>query len=141
MRYSYEALYTDSISFILSIVGLSVSIWKYRQSPKLRPLFFFFLGYVLLEIVSLLNVATKFRYESTIYIRHYTDLFDTVIEFVAFFLFIKNNITNANIGKAINPLLLPFLSSIAFYIINYKATHLEIHQYFLQIIFTIQASF
>ena len=141
LRYSHDALYTDLISFILSTVGLSVSIWKYRQNPKLRPLFFFFLGYVLLEIVSLLNVATLYYFESTRYIRRYSDFFDTVIEFFAFFFLIRNYIDSDKIKKILNPLMPFFISLIFAYFFYYKTIHIQIDQYFLQIIFTIQASF
>jgi hypothetical protein len=131
--------YGDLITFLVAIIGLSISIWKHNQNPKLSPLFFFFLGYVLNQFIVFFNISINLRYPAKEIIRCYVDTMDTIVEFLAFFFLIKNHITNVRIKKMLNSLLPIFLISIFAYFIYYLSFHRTVNQYFLQVAFTIQA--
>jgi hypothetical protein len=135
-----NTFYTDVASFLVAVIGLIISIWKRKSNPKLKFLSFFFLCYVLDQLVYFLDIVIIARYPQMDPIRCYTDFADTIVEFLVFFFLIKNHIDNIRIRKVLNPLLPVFLSSIFIYLVYYKTTHKEINQYFLQMIFTIQAS-
>jgi hypothetical protein len=137
---SFEpTFYTDLISFLLAIVALIISINKRRQNPKLRPLSIFFFGYAISQLLPFLNIALSQKF-LTWSICRYTDFFDTIIEFLVFFLLIRNFVVNTEIKKVIRPLLPIFIISMFAYLAYYESTHREIDQYFLEVIYTIQAS-
>jgi hypothetical protein len=131
LKYSYDPYHIDLISFFVAMVGLIISIWQYKQNPKLKPLFFFFLGYVLdlfINHVIIQSTTLITRYQ---YLVFYVDFVDTIVEFLAFYFLIKNHIVNVKIQKLLNLLLPLFLSVIFIDFICYKITHTEIGQYFM----------
>jgi len=132
--------YTDLLTFLLATTGLIISVKKRKQKPKLQPLFFFFLAYIISELISFLIIAANVENPLRKHIRLYTDTIDTIIEFLAFFFLIRNYIVNAGIKRILNQLLPIFLCMLSAYFVYYKIHHKEIDQYFLQTAFTIQAS-
>jgi hypothetical protein len=140
-KYLYTSFYTDLICSLIAVIGLIISIRKRKQYPQLNPLIFFFASYVLLGLINYFIIATKTVLHLKYTIFRYSDFIDTIIEFIAFFFIIKNHIISSKIKKALNPLLVFFTSSIFLYFIYYKSNYAEIDQYFLQAIFTVQASF
>lgn len=142
VQYFERTYYMSAVTFLLGIFTLIVSIRKHKQNRKLKPLFFFLLGYILNQAIVIFLVLTKqFSDSEKMRIFYYVDFIDTIIEFLAFFFLIKNYILNVKVNKALNPLLPIFIGTIAIYFLYYKKTHTEIDNYFLQMIFTIQASF
>jgi hypothetical protein len=140
LKFFETRFYTDLVSLLLAVIGLVISICKVNQNPKLKPLFFFFLGYVLT-----LSFAYFIAHDILLYRRYYMlalyiDFFDTIVEFLAFFFLIRNHIVSVEMRKILNPLLSIFLSLVFIYFIYYKIGHADINNYFLQGIFTIQAS-
>jgi hypothetical protein len=139
LKYSWGALYTDLISFSVALVGLIISIWKGKQNPRLKPLFFFFLAYVLDLFICRLTYQNRALFNRYDLINLYIDSIDTVIEFLAFFFLLKNHIASVKIKRALNPLFPFFLISICTYYIFYTVAHPEIDEFFKQNIFTLQA--
>jgi hypothetical protein len=130
--------YTVAISFLLAVIGLIISLRR-RQNHKLRPLIFFFLGYVLLEVLQSVNRAMQLYRPLRVQISIYLDFADTIIEFFSLYLVIRNFVINARIIKILKTLPFVFAVSMAFYFFYYKITYEKLDQYFLQTIFTIQA--
>jgi hypothetical protein len=129
-----------AVNLLLAAIGLVVSIRKRKQNTGLGPLLFFFLGYIVYECISLLTIVTNVPSHLRGYIFRYADLFDTIIEFLAFFFVIKNHIDNNKIKRRLNLLLPAFIIATLIYFISYKLAYTEIDQYFLQFIFTVRAS-
>jgi hypothetical protein len=138
-KYFESDFYTVMVSFILAVTGFIISLKKNKQNRKLKPLIFFFLGYILNQVISGFNIEIGLPQPLRSHIFFYGDFIDTIIEFLAFFFFIKNYIVSVKIRKILNPVLPIGISSMLIYFAYYKITHAEIDQYFLQIVFTIQA--
>lgn len=130
--------YTGIISFFLAVAGLIVSLKK-KENDKLKPLAFFFLAYVLMESIGVINRATHLYKPLRIKIALYVDLVVTIVEFLTFFSVIRNYITNDKIKKALTPLRPLFISATTIYFIYYIIAYNLHDQYFLQIVFTIEA--
>jgi hypothetical protein len=139
LKHWEEAWYADLITFLLAIIGLTISIRKLSQNRKLKPLFFFFLGYVLNQFIVFFDISINVQQPIREIIRRYLDITDTIVEFLAFFFLIKNHITDVKIRKVLNLLLPTFLISIFAYFIYHLSLHRKVNQYFLQVLFTIQA--
>ena len=135
----YTSFYIEPIIFFVGAVGLVISIKKRTQNPKLKPLIFFFLGYIVGSLIYYFTIAAKIEGHLNNTIFYYTDFADTAIEFLTFFLVIKNYIVNDKIKKALDPLLYVFVGSVLFFLLAYKISLREIDQYFLQTVFTIEA--
>jgi hypothetical protein len=131
--------YSVTVSFFLAVIGFVVSLRR-KQNYKLKPLIFFFLGYILLEIISSFVIGIQLHKPIRVKITIYSDFIDTIVEFLAFFFVIKNYVSNKQIGKAVKFLLPIFISLIIIYFLYYKINYNGLDQYFLQTVFTIQAS-
>jgi hypothetical protein len=131
--------YSVTVSFFLAVIGFVVSLRR-KQNYKLKPLIFFFLGYILLEIISSFVIGIQLHKPIRVKITIYSDFIDTIVEFLAFFFVIKNYVSNKQIGKAVKLLLPIFISLIITYFLYYKINYNGLDQYFLQTVFTIQAS-
>jgi hypothetical protein len=130
--------YSGAVSFLLAVTGVVVSLKK-RQNPKLKPLIFFFLAYVLIGIIRSINRGIELDKPLRIKITIYLDFVDTIVEFFAFYLVIKSYVVSVRIRKRLKPFPFLFLASITIYFLYYLITHGKVDQYFLQAIFTIQA--
>lgn len=139
LKYSWDAFYTDLISFSLAFVGLIISIWRSKQNPKLKPLIFFFLGYVLDIFINRFTYKNKNWFPQSYTINIFTDFIDTIVEFLAFFFLIRNHIVRIKIKKAVNPLLPVFLSLVFICLIYYKISGKGFRHHFLQTTYIIQA--
>lgn len=141
LKYWENGYYTVLVSFLLAVIGLLVSIFKRKQNKKLKPLLFFFLGFVVIELIYFYDMAANISQPLRNYLFYYPDFIDTIVEFLAFFYVIKNYIEDRRVKKRLTPLQPVFIGVLLIYFTYYTIIHKEIDQYFLQMIFTIQACF
>lgn len=142
LKYWEGTFYTGGISFLFAVLALFVSTWKQKENQKLKPLTFFLLAYILGQLLILVEWCTELfpvKLKHRIFL--YTDLTITIIEFLAFFYVIKNHIVGIKRKRYLNLLLPGFISWVVIYFIYYNTASHEIDNYFLQVVFTIQASF
>jgi hypothetical protein len=139
LTYWKTDFYSIAISFALAVIGLIVSL-KRKQHYKLRPLIFFFLSYVLMEIIrSAIRGVPMYKILRE-QVRVYLDLVDTIVEFFTLFIVIKNYVISSRIREVLKLLPLVFMVLITAFFLHYEIGHGNPDQYFLQTIFTIQAS-
>jgi hypothetical protein len=141
LKYWKEHFYTEVVSYILAIVGFFISLRRNKLYPKLKPLSFFFLAYFL-------DVSFIYGIVATVSDPHLidwgvglADFIDTIIEFLVFVFVIKNHTVSIRISKALKSLLFLFPGIAIVYFLYYIMKNDRPNQFFLQNIFTIQASF
>lgn len=138
-EYWQTDFYSGAVTFLLAVVVFIVSLQRKKQHPQLKPLIFFFLAYILGELVRAVDRGIGVDRPLRAKISTYLDVVETIIEFFAFFLVIKNYIVSVKIKKILKPLSFLFIVPATVCFVYYKFAHGKIDQYFLQAFFTFQA--
>jgi hypothetical protein len=138
-RFWSYTFYVPAISLFLSLAGLTISIFKWKEKKDLKLLPLFFLSYIIANTIILFQVFTKsVDRPSSVRLTHCSDFFDTIVEFLVFFLLIKGTISK-KLQRLMLPLLILFIGLIVAIFFSSKKIFWEIDQPFLQKIYTVEA--